>query len=169
MYFDPHNNQIHLGIFGPLDIFGVETEEDYVAALEFLYGHENQHVRSTAKAPYENGIKRAAHAIIEWIAAKEGIRKNFRNERDYEVFVQTDLPAHNIHINFNILMQICGGLMNSVEDGRIERIRSLEFPGFERQRRYFRAWEWKQDREYKPFSEGLNAGDKLNLYMSCIH
>jgi cobalamin biosynthesis protein CobT len=169
MYFDPHEQMIHLGIFGPLDIFEVESEEEYVSALEFLYGHENQHVRSTAKIPYENGIKRAVQTIVEWIAAKEGIRKNFRNEKDYEVFVQKELPTHDIHVNYGTLVQICAHIMNSVEDGRIERIRSLEFPGFERQRRYFRALEWNNDTEFKPFSEGLNAEEKLGLYIGSIH
>lgn len=169
MFFDPTNYLIHLGIFGPLDIFEVETDEMYIAALEFLYGHENQHVRSTATTPYQNGIKRSVQTIIEWIAAKEGIRKNFRNERDYEVFVQAELPSHNIHISYNMLVQISANLMNSVEDGRIERIRSLEFPGFEKQRRLFRGLEWTRDNEFKPYKDGLNEAEKLQLYISNIH
>ena len=166
-YFDPNNFAIHLGIYGPLVHFEVETEEDYVAALNYFYGHENQHVRSTANVPYDNGVKRATQAIIEYIAMKEGIRKNFRNERDYEVFLSTDLKAKGIYVSYRTLMQICAHLMNSVEDGRIERIRSLEFPGFERQRRYFRAIVWNQDMEYKPYKD-MEAGDKLNLMMSQI-
>ena len=67
-YFDPSSYAIHLGIYGPMAIFEVDNDEDYVAALQYLYGHENQHVRSTASAPYDNGIKRAAQAIIDYIA-----------------------------------------------------------------------------------------------------
>lgn len=167
-FFDPEAYAIHMGIYGPPDIFGVETEEDYVAGLQYLFGHENQHVRSTARAPYDNGIKRATHEIINYIAAKEGIRKNFRNDKDYDAFVRSDLPAHGIHISLRTLMQICSRLMNSVEDGRIERIRSLEFPGFERQRRYFRAIIWNQDVEFKPYAEGLTDADKLNLFANNI-
>ena len=167
-FFDPQAYEIHLGIYGPLEIFGVETEEDYVAAVEYFYGHENQHVRSTANAPYDNGVKRSAHEIIKYIAAKEGIRKNFRNDRDYEVFVQTELPAKGIHVSMRTLMQICAGLMNSVEDGRIERIRSLEFPGFEKQRRYFRAMVWNQDHEIPPYAPDMSDGDKLNLFTNNI-
>lgn len=169
MYFDPKEYAIHLGIYGPLEIFQVEKENDYVAALEFLYGHENQHVRSTATKPYDNGIKRGVYTIIEYIAAKEGIRKNFRNERDYEVFVQQELPKHGIYLNFRAFIQICAYLMNSIEDGRIERIRSLEFPGFEKQRRYFRAWEWKREHEYKPYSSDFKAEDLFNVYLMAAH
>jgi hypothetical protein len=167
-YFDPSAYAIHLGIYGPMAIFEVDNDEDYVAALQYLYGHENQHVRSTANAPYDNGIKRSAHAIIEYIAAKEGIRKNFRNDRDYEVFVATDLPARNINISMRQIISICSGLMNSVEDGRIERIRSLEFPGFERQRRYFRAKVWNVDHDMPKYSTDLTDEDKLNLHMNNI-
>jgi len=167
-YFDPSKYEIHLGIYGPIDIFQVKTAEDYVAGLEYFYGHENQHVRSTAKVPYENGIKRAVHEVIQYIATKEGIRKNFRNDRDYEVFVQSELPAKDIHISYRTLFSICSTLMNAVEDGRIERIRSLEFPGFEKQRRYFRAIVWNQDHEFKPYSEGLNSEEKLSLFINSI-
>jgi hypothetical protein len=167
-YFDPNAYAIHLGIYGPMAIFEVDNEEDYVAALQYLYGHENQHVRSTASAPYDNGIKRAAHAIIDYIAAKEGIRKNFRNDRDYDVFVTTDLPARNINVSMRQIASICSGLMNSVEDGRIERIRSLEFPGFEKQRRYFRAKVWNCDHEIPQYSADLSDADKLTLHMNNI-
>ena len=65
MYFDQKAYAIHLGMHAPVKIFQVETEEDYVAALEFLYGHENQHVRSTAAVPYQNGIQQGVQKIIE--------------------------------------------------------------------------------------------------------
>lgn len=168
-FFDPSVYAIHIGIYGPTKIFEVETEEDYIAGLEYFYGHENQHVRSTANQPYDNGVKRSVHEIIKYIAAKEGIRKNFRNDKDYESFVKNDLPAAcNISVRFDTLFSICSGLMNSVEDGRIERIRSLEFPGFEKERRYFRAMVWNQDHEWPKYSASLTDADKLNIYLNTI-
>ena len=35
-YFDNQAYAIHLGIFGPTKIFEVETEEDYVAGLQYF-------------------------------------------------------------------------------------------------------------------------------------
>lgn len=166
-YFDNQAYAIHLGIFGPTKIFEVETEEDYVAGLQYFYGHENQHVRSTAHQPYVNGIKRATHEIIKYIAAREGIRKNFRNEKDYEVFVKTDLPSKDIYVSFQIIMNICADMANCIEDGRIERIRAKEFPGFEKERRYFRAIVWNQDHEFKPYAD-LTPADKLGVFINCI-
>jgi hypothetical protein len=163
-FFDPHAYAIHLGIYGPMEYFQVEDEEEYAAAVDYLFGHENQHVRSTAAVPYANGIKRATHAIIEYIAAKEGIKKNFRNDKDYEVFLNVDLRSKGIGISIDHIIQLCSGLQNSTEDGRTERIRSLEFPGFERQRRYFRAKVWNQEHQYKPYADGLDDADKLQLF-----
>ena len=166
-YFDNKNYQIHLGIYGPLKYFEVETEEDYVSAVQYLFGHENQHVRSTAHLPYSKGIDQASKVIIEYIAAREGIKKIFRNDGDYDVVVKSELPKVGIYISTNVIFEICARIMNSVEDGRIERIRSLEFPGFEKQRRYFRAIVWNQDNNFKPYVE-LNANDRLNVMLNTI-
>ena len=169
-YFDPSRNEIHLGIYGPMEIFNVSNTSDYISAMEYLYGHENQHVLSTATDPYVNGIKRAAQAIIRYIANKEGIVKNFRNDKDYDSFVAVVLPKNNIHIRIDQLMDICSGLANSVEDGRIERIRAVKYPGFEIQRRYFRAmfWEMNATLDDAPEYAKLTEEDKLHIHLCCI-
>lgn len=168
-YFDPKANAIHLGSHGPLEYFKVETEEDYVSGMEFLFGHENQHVRSTATTPYQKGITRCVQVIIEYMAKKEGISKRFRNERDYEVFLNTDLRAKGVYVSMNTLISLCAHLMNSIEDGRIERIRSLEFPGFALQRAYFRGLEWTiGDNEYVPYGK-MKPQDHLELIFAVVH
>lgn len=168
-FYSPDENAIHLGSHGPLEYFKVETEADYVSGMEFLFGHENQHVRSTATIPYRKGIVRCVQVIIEYMAKKEGIPKRFRNERDYEVFLDTDLRAKNIYVSMKTLTSLCASLMNSIEDGRIERIRSLEFPGYALQRTYFRGLEWQRSTmETIPY-EKLDAQQHLGLLMNVIH
>lgn len=168
-FFDPTTNRIHLGIYGPMEIFEVEDEETYVSAVEFLFGHENQHVRSTASVPYKNGIMRSVHVVIEYIAKQEGFTKNFRNERDYTSFLEVDLKNKGIYVSMMTLTKLLAGLANSVEDGRIERIRSLELPGFEAQRKYFRGLEWtKYKVDNKPY-KSLTELEKLNLHLNTIH
>lgn len=168
-YFDPTRDLIHLGSHGPLVYFEVETEEDYISAMEFLFGHENQHVRSTASIPYERGVNRCAQIIVEYIAKAEGFSKRFRNERDYEVFLESELRSKGIHVSMKTLVSLSAHLMNSIEDGRIERIRSLEFPGFARQRAYFRGQEWMLDEpEYVKY-EDMNAMQHLDTLFKAIH
>ena len=167
-FFDPDKNAIHIGSHGPVVYFKVEDELTYESGLKFLMGHENEHVFSTATVPYQKGIFRGVQVIIEQIARIEGINKRFRNEKDYEVFLKTDLKAKNIYININTLAQIVGHIMNSVEDGRIERIRSLRFPGFAMQRAYFRGLEWNEDIEYIPYSK-MSREDHLQTLIMAIH
>lgn len=167
-FFDPTANAIHIGSHGPIEYFGVEDELTYESGLKFLMGHENEHVFSTATVPYQKGIFRGVQVIIEQIARIEGINKRFRNEKDYDVFVRTDLRAKNIYINFNTLAQLVGHIMNSVEDGRIERLRSLRYPGFALQRRYFRGIEWNQDIEYVPYDK-MNDEAHLETLITAIH
>ena len=166
-YFDSEANKIHLGMYGPIEYFKVEDEETYIAGVEYLFGHENQHVRSTASVPYKNGIMKSTFAIIEWIARKEGFTKAFRNERDYVAFLSTDLKNKGIYVSYKLLQNVCAGIANSVEDGRIERIRSKEFPGFEAQRKYFRAVVWNEDHKYKPYGD-MDANDILNIHLCAI-
>lgn len=167
-FFDPSTNSIHIGSHGPVEYFGVEDELTYESGLKFLMGHENEHVFSTATVPYQKGIFRGVQVIIEQIARIEGINKRFRNEKDYDVFVRTDLRAKNIYINFNTLAQLVGHIMNSVEDGRIERLRSLRYPGFALQRRYFRGIEWNQDIEYVPYDKMTDEAH-LETLITAIH
>lgn len=164
-FFDPDANAIHIGSHGPIEYFQVEDELTYESGLKFLMGHENEHVFSTATVPYQKGIFRGVQVIIEQIARIEGINKRFRNEKDYDVFVRTDLRAKNIYINVRTLTQLVGHIMNSVEDGRIERIRSLRYPGFALQRRYFRGIEWNQDVEYIPYDKMTNETHLETLIM----
>ena len=167
-FFDPTTNAIHIGSHGPLEYFKVEDAETYESALKFLMGHENEHVFSTATEPYRKGIFRGVQVIIEQIARIEGIPKRFRTEKDYDVFVRNDLRAKDIYINVNTLANIVGHIMNSVEDGRIERIRSLRFPGFALQRRYFRGLEWNEDMEYIQY-EKMTDEQHLMLLITVIH
>lgn len=167
-YFNPAANEIHIGSHGPIEYFQVEDEATYEMGLKFLMGHENEHVFSTANVPYQRGIIRGVQVVLEKIAVMEGINKRFRNEKDYEVFLQTELKAKGIYVSYKTLMQIVSHIFNSVEDGRIERIRSLRYPGFALQRRYFRGLEWAQDVEYVSYKE-LTTEQHLQLLVCVIH
>ena len=47
-FFDPQAHEIHIGAYGIVDMFHVETEEAFVSALNYIRGHEDQHFRRTA-------------------------------------------------------------------------------------------------------------------------
>ena len=166
-FFNPEENAIWLGALAPLTIFDVKDQEEYIAGFQYLFGHENQHVLSTATIPYRNGIYACAHVLIEELAAREGIYKNFRTERDYEACVLHNFPEKGLFISYQYMLSFASKLMNSLEDGRIERIRSLNFPGFERQRKYFRGLFWQN--AGTEFPEDLSdPEDHLMVLLQCI-
>lgn len=159
LYYDPNRYEIHLGIYGIVDIFNVETEEEFVNAVNYGRGHEAQHRRSTATTPYQWGIERGVEMILEYISFKEEkSKRRFRSAKDYKDFADRVLPSMDIFISYQLLYQIIGGIANSIEDGRIERIRSNRFPGFEKLRIYHRGKFWTtQKREYRTYEDIKNS------------
>ncbi len=141
--FYTDHSTIHLGYgLGTFDVFGVQDEADFYNASEFGRGHEEQHCRSTAKTPYIFGINRGCEMVLEYISSQIDKRpRRFVTARDYEKFVR-ELPSMGVYISIQYLQSMISGLQNSLEDGRIERIRSYMFPGFEKLRVLYRARFW---------------------------
>lgn len=171
-FFDPSEWKIHIGSLGITNRFEAEDEKDFEKALEFVQGHESQHVHSTASKPYAWGIQRGTEIILEYIALKEdGITKperKFKRERDYERYAE-ELANRGIYISWSNLRQIIAGIANSIEDGRIEGIRAGMYKGFATLRVYFRGMFWRQGASDKltPYSD-LNAGEKLRIISNQI-
>lgn len=140
-YTDHH--KIHLGYGkGTFDIFGVQDEADFYNASEYGRGHEEQHCRSTAQIPYIFGINRGCEVVLEYISTQVDKRpRRFISSRDYEKFIN-ELPKMGVYISIPYLQTMISNLQNSLEDGRIERIRSHMFPGFEKLRVLYRARFW---------------------------
>ena len=169
-YFDPSSNQIHIGIYGILDLFHPENESEFLSALNYVRGHEEQHCRSTATKPYAVAIQKGCEAILEYIQIKEeGFRRRFRNDSDYQMFANKILPSKGIYISWPMVREIVSGIANSVEDGRIERIRSKRFPGFEQMRRVYRGIFWNHDSTFSSYEEiQSNSPELLRIIVNQI-
>ena len=117
-FYDSSVHAIHIGRYGITTRFEADSEASFAKALEFVQGHESQHVHSTASKPYAWGIHRGVEIIMEYIASKEDPKKRFRRERDYEKYAD-ELAKKGIYISWQNIRQIVAGISNSVEDGRI--------------------------------------------------
>lgn len=167
-FFDPSEWEIHIGSIGITNRFEAEDEKDYEKALEFVQGHESQHVHSTASKPYAWGIQRGTELVMEYIASVEDPGKKFRREKDYEKYAE-ELSKKGIYINWNSIRSIVAGISNSVEDGRIEGIRAAKYKGFANLRTYYRGMFWRQsgDDQLPPYTD-LNAGERLRIIANQI-
>ena len=169
-YFDSKRWVIHIGILGILQVFRPETEEELLNAVQYIMGHEEQHCRSTASKPYEFGIQRGAEILLEYISAKEEkSKRRFRTAKDYEYFANSILPSMGIYISWNQLIDYIGGISNSVEDGRIERIRASRYPGYEELRLIHRGKFWDREGNFAPYDDiKENAAEKLRVITNQI-
>ena len=170
-FFDPAQRQIHIGVYGIVDTFDVEDDTDFANALNYVRGHESQHCRCTAARPYAVGIQKGCEAVLEYISAQvEPTRRRFKKPSDYEEFADKILPGMGIYISWETVQRIIAGIANSVEDGRIERIRSFRFPGFEKLRIIYRGRFWESSEGiYPPYTEIQNdAAQKLRIIVNQI-
>ena len=169
-YFDPRRYEIHLGTKGIVDLFHPTTREEFVEAVNFVYGHEEQHLRSTTDKEYEWGIKRGIEVILEYIASKiEPRRKVFRSDEDYTAYAE-ELKQKGIYLNYSMLVKYVSGQINALEDGRIERIRPKKFPGYKALRKKFRFLFWNTPAENYPTEEELekNPANRLRILQNNI-
>lgn len=129
-FYSPSAGEIHIGVEGILKLFEVPNDEMFFAALNYVCGHEWQHVHSTVPKIYALAIAKGMEAVVEYIQFKEeGYKRKFRKTSDYEACVN-DLNEKGIYLSTTMLSKLIGGIANSIEDGREERIRSNRLPGF---------------------------------------
>lgn len=152
-FYNPAIPEIHIGVMMIVELFEPESPEELLTAINYVRGHEEQHVRSTAQEPYRKGIIRGIEMILEYISSRvEKTKRRFRTDADYEYFANQVLPGLGIYISYDLLEEIVANLANSLEDGRIERIRSIRFPGFEKLRRIYRGKFWvKHEMDYPDY------------------
>lgn len=170
-YFNSNTREIHIGVKGLVDMFHPEDEEAFLSALNYIRGHESQHVRSTASRPYALAIQKGSETILEYISSQvDTSKRRFRTEKDYENYANEELPKKGIYISWQMIQEIVAGIANSLEDGRIERIRSIRFPGFEAMRTFYRGIVWNDGKEkFKAWDEIKDdAGEKLRVLLNGI-
>lgn len=131
---------LHIGI-GDAD---VDTEEDLMIWTLFRLGHECQHVLSTTNKSWSFGLDEGYHIICRALSKKiDKIPRLFRKDSDYDVLLD-DAKKVGYNIKKNSIYEFVHFVINSLEDGRIERIRSLRKPGFKNYMIICRGNDWKK-------------------------
>ncbi len=129
-FYDFTENLIHIGIKIIATYFKPETKEEVILYIEYLVGHECEHVHSTAKEPYYKvGVDGGAKRVLEHIMRELGLKYRFRTDASYKAFADTELPKHGILFSYDLLRKTTTFVTNSLEDGRTEGIRSNREPG----------------------------------------
>lgn len=124
----------------------VEDEDEFLLQVLYFLGHEIQHVRSTPTKDWLWGQKTALSKLCIKLSDKIKLSKtyNFKNEKHIEEFLE-EAKSQGYNMSLRALKEIIHFVMNSLEDGRIERIRSKVRNGFKRQVVYFRGRDWDKN------------------------
>lgn len=156
------NGQIvHIGLLGLL----AETDEELMTMTLFRIGHEVQHCLSTTSKAWEFGILTGYHLVCEALSkVYEPIPRRFRKEADYDRFLE-ELRDDGICISKQAILKISHYICNSVEDGRIERIRCMRRPGFKDYIVFCRGKEWK---EYPLPDEMINNMNDTRNHLTVV-
>ena len=159
-----NNVIIHVG----LERIEAKSEEEMLSTVSYMLGHEIQHIRSTSEKAWKWGQEGGLMAVCEELSAKlEGRPRRFNKPRDYGVFLQ-DMNKLGYKLSLTALRQFVHFVMNSLEDGRIERIRSIRRPGFHNFMVQYRGREWNTHPvEGIPFAK-MDAREKLTTMLNQV-
>lgn len=151
-FTDGDNTVIQIGIQN----MNYEKEEDLMLNVLFVLGHEIQHVRSTSKKAWEYGMSVGYISIVNEIYKVEGGSKRFLKSReDCDDYLKELQETKDIYISPKALTQYVHFIINSLEDGRIERIRSNFRQDFKNQRTIVRGKTWMKTKVEKEEVENI--------------
>ena len=136
---------VHLGLLTAADVYEFimahypDLDPDAVFAMinEYLLGHENQHTRSTRNKDFMAAQSKCKQALCHEISRLLGDGKVFRSANDYDEYIAQ--LGKDYKITKSRIERMCHNIANCIEDGRIERIRSVKRPGFGTMTRFVRA------------------------------
>ena len=143
-----------------------KEEKDVDATIMYLMGHEMQHCLSSPDKAWKWGITYGTMELAKELSNQiEGpYARKICRPQDVETFCG-DMRKKGYYITVSSLNQFCHGIQNSLEDGRIERIRSSKSRLFKTLTLAFRGRFWS---ECEVEEYGTNAGAKLTDILNQI-
>ena len=156
-----NNMMIHIGTGNT----NIHNEKEMMLWTTFLLGHEIQHVLSTTDKSWNYGLSGGFQAICEEFSKiAEPKPRRFVKKTDYDLFLK-DMDKEGYHISKTSLQNFVHFIVNSLEDGRIERIRCLHNPGFLNYVKICRGQSWNDE----PISDDMkNQMDEPRIYLSIV-
>ena len=134
-----------------------KEESDIMRWVLLRIGHEVQHVWSTTQKAWEYGLSGGYHAVCEVLSSEiETRRRLFRKEEDYDRFLQ-DIKKNGYNLSKTAIQNFVHFIVNSLEDGRIERIRCVKRPNFRNYVVFCRGYDWENEPVPEEFQNDLES------------
>lgn len=171
--FTDHRN-IQIG----LDMIPADTEDELIWKIGYILGHELQHIHSTTQRDWEAGLDIGTNEVFNRAYQKVfgkspiAIVRIGSVEKIAKALEDTDTP-----LSMRQVQAFVHYIMNSLEDGRIEQIRSQNNRQFAKEMKAFRAEAYEKanldhylgDEEKLPDNpDELNAVQRLEILLNQV-
>lgn len=171
--FTDHRN-IQIG----LDMIPADTEDELIWKIGYILGHELQHIHSTTQRDWEAGLDIGTNEVFNRAYQKVfgkspiAIVRIGSVEKIAKALEDTDTP-----LSLGQVQAFVHYIMNSLEDGRIEQIRSQSNQQFAKEMKAFRAEAYEKanldhylgDEEKLPDNpDDLNAVQRLEILLNQV-
>ena len=159
-------NSIHLGT----KMLEDGTDKEVFDQMYFLLGHEMQHIQSSVEKDLKAAITISEREICNELAKKVlGKPIRLTKEDDFIHFYE-ELSKNGVFMNRGQIHQLIHFVLNALEDGRIELIRSVKHPGFKKYRKIYRGKRWEKNSipDDAPSYSALEPGIKLQMILNEI-
>ena len=168
------HRQIQIG----LDMIPAETEEELIWKISYILGHELQHIHSTTQRDWEAGLSMGTNEIFTRAYQKAFGKssKTLARVGSIEKLAKA-LETTDTRLSMNHVQSFVHYIMNALEDGRIEQIRSFNDQQFAKEMKAFRAETYEnsnlddflgQDMELPANPSDLNAIQTLTIILNQI-
>lgn len=158
--------EIHLG----LDMFNAVNDDDMFWQVFYVLGHELQHVHSTRDRDWTYGINQQVRNACSRLSVKVfGAPVKLVRASDFEAF-SNKLRQAGFLISISKLHTFAHFVCNSLEDGRIENIRSQKYKTFPKYMKKFRGKRWLDDKSIDSYPDyaDLDALQRLQIKLNQI-
>lgn len=138
---------IHIGLQAfdkyPDGVLVCVSNNDWHTHIRYVTGHEEGHIIHTTDRAWTTALTNSLYYFVDYAVQRvTGQKMRLVKEEDYSKALE--YLSDHYHVSFNVrsVQQFTHFIVNSIEDGRMERRMAAAFPGFKIDMRYCRAKSW---------------------------
>lgn len=119
------------------------SDNDWHTHIRYVTGHEEGHIIHTTDRAWKTALTNSIHYFTDYAVQRvAGQKMRLVKEEDYSKALEYLSDHYHVAFNIKSVQQFTHFIVNSVEDGRMERRMAAAFPGFKIDMRYCRAKSW---------------------------
>lgn len=146
----PHNPRrriLHLGLAMftrfPDGTAMWSSENEWNTNVRYVLTHEEGHVIHTTDRAFRMAQVNGTRAVLEYAYAKaSGNKIVITRDEQSEAILKELREKYHVYMNMHMISSLVHMIVNSIEDGRMERRMSSSRPGFRADLRYCRGQRW---------------------------